>query len=34
MRNQGEIVNFGFTLFFRNPPPAKVSLAELCRKEI
>ncbi len=27
-------MNFGFTLFFRNPPPAKVSFAELYRKEI
>src|SRR3984893_3757849 len=27
-------MNFGFTLCFRNPPPAKVSFAELYRKEI
>src|SRR5438132_9042757 len=27
-------MNFGFTLFFRNPPPSKVSFAELYRKEI
>ena len=27
-------MNFGFTLFFRNPPPYKVSFADLYRKEI
>ena len=27
-------MNFGFTLFFRNPPPAKMSFAELYRDQI